>query len=328
MNRIIKLSAFAILSALLVWMSIFFVNEDSRLIASSKATMEKYGGLWQDGEGRLISLYAYHGEKAFLENMKPVTKLGADSPLPVYLAIPPMKMDVLDIPSDIDKTPFTALFDLAQRECGKHGVTYIDLLSVMEGENLYFSTDHHWTSHGAYLAYCEVVKAMGITPVEEGYFRQETAHTQYRGSDWGKSEKSPDYTVYDSIVLYYSEGYDEYMTTIVNHPYDTEENNLVTKGMYNMEKLNSWDPYTVYFGGNTPYVTVRNGEDRETLMLIRDSFASSLAPFLAEHFDLVLIDPRFYPERLSRAVEREGADAILVLENMGSFTENTIKITY
>lgn len=328
MKRIIIITAFVILSAVLISIGVFFATSESRMIASSELITKKYGGLCRDSENNLISIYPYHGKKAFLKNVEPVTALADDCQLPVYLAIPPRKMDVLDIPEDIDKTPYNKLFSIAKRESRKHDIVYVDLLDAMAGDNLYFATDHHWTSHGAYLAYREIITEMGKAPLEESDFEITVGTEKYRGSDWGKSDKSEDYTVYDTIELYFSKNYDKYTTTIVSHPYDTDENNVVSSGLYKMEALTSWDPYTVYFGGNNPYVTVRSNEPRETLMLVRDSFASALAPFLAEHFDLVLVDPRFYPEKLSKVVEREGITAILVLENMGTFTENTIKITY
>ncbi|MBR5817549.1 MAG: hypothetical protein IKY62_02770, partial [Clostridia bacterium] len=80
--------------------------------------------------------------------------------------------------------------------------------------------------------------------------------------------------------------------------------------------------------GNAPYITVRGDGERETLLLVRDSFASALVPFLASHFDLVLLDTRFFPGTVSEVAKRESADKILVLHNMGTLTEGTLKIKY
>ncbi len=324
MKRIIYIC----ISALLIVWSALSVGNDSALVLKSEKAVEKYGGIYIDANKNIISLYPYHGKDAFLQNVSAVTRLAEGCDLPVYLAIPPRKMDVLEIPEDIDTETAGALFGLAEKECKKNGVTYIDLLSVMQGDGLYFATDHHWTSKGAYLAYRKIISSLGKVPVDEEDFTVETVCTSYRGSDYNKTDKTSEYTVYDTIELYFSKDYSEYVTTIVGYPYDSVENNEVIGGMYHMESLNSWDPYTVYFKGNTPYITIRNGKERKTLMLVRDSFASALAPFLAIHYDIVMIDPRFYPERLSKVVERESVSLILVLENMGSFTENTIKFTY
>lgn len=324
MKRII----YACVAILLIVFGIASTKGEDRLIDQSEKTVERYGGIYIDENQNIISLYAYHGSKAFLENLWAVTELGQKADVPVYLAIPPRKMDVLELPDDIDTKSAKSLFTLAEKECAKNGVEYIDLLSVMSGEGLYFATDHHWTSHGAYLAYGQIIRAMDLLPLEEGEFERVTAHTKYRGSDYNKTDKSSEYTVFDTIELYYSESYEDYSVTVVGYPYDSEKNNEKLEGIYCLSSLSSWDPYTVYFKGNTPYITVRKDEERDTLLIIRDSFGSALAPFLAEHFDLVMIDPRFYPEKLSTAVERENVKAILVLENMGSFTENTIKFSY
>ncbi len=321
----IKRIVYIIVSVLLLAFCIASSQSDDRLIGKSEEAAKKYGGLYTDGKN-IISVYAYHGKQNFLDNLDAVTRLASESEVPVYVAIPPRKMDVITLPDDIDTAPHLALFDLAQSNCTKAGAQYIDLLTVLKGSGLYFSSDHHWTSRGAFLAYEKIAEALGAEPHAESYFTVETVHTSYRGSDWGKSDKTLE--IYDSIELYYSPDYTDYTATIVNYPFDSDEGNEIIGGMYHIDSLTSWDPYTVYLTGNKPYITIRNGEDRETLLIVRDSFASALAPFLALHFDIVMIDPRFYPDRLSSLVEREGIGKILVLENMGSFTENTVKFSY
>lgn len=334
-KRAVELIAFAFLSALLIALCISVstakntVNEsEEEIIHKSEEAVSHYNGLYIDEDGTIISLYPYHGKEGFLKNMESVNKLGDASSIPVYLAIPPRKMDVLEVPEDIDRAPSNALFDLAKEESLRHNVTYIDLLSVMDGEELYFKTDHHWTSKGAYLAYCEIIRKMGKEPISEADFTIEIASEKYRGSDYGKTDKSPEYTLFDTIELYYPKDYEDYTTTIVSAPYDSDENNETFEGMYDLKAAESWDPYRVYFRGNTPYITIRKSGERETLLMVRDSFASALAPFLAIHFDIVMTDPRFCPEKLSETVKRENVSAILVLENMGTFTENTIKFKY
>ena len=289
-----------------------------------------YKGVYSASDGNIISLYDYHGKEAFLENVNPISQFIKDCPLEVYVAIPPRKMDVLtdSLPDDFPHNDMLSLFNLANKEVTKAGGVYIDLLSELKGKSefsghLYFKTDHHWTSKGAYLAYKKIISAMKEEPLEENSFEISLFCEKYRGSDYTKSPNED----YDDIFLYYSKSYSDYEVTSVSFPYDSDENNVILEGMYLTDRVNSYDPYTVYFGGNTPYITVRKG-DRDTLLIIRDSFASSLAPFLAEHFDLVMIDPRFYPDALKKLIERESVDKVLILENMGTFTENKIKFKY
>lgn len=59
---------------------------------------------------------------------------------------------------------------------------------------------------------------------------------------------------------------------------------------------------------------------RPRLLIVKDSFAHSLAPFLAEHFDVTMIDPRYYKKPLIHLVEDEGFDAVLVCCNMDTLS--------
>lgn len=322
---LVKRIVFLVLSLFVILSLAFVTAKDADVRRLHEITLE-HSGVYLSEDGYIVSLYDFHGEEAFLKNLNAVTGFIENCPLDTYVAIPPRKMDALtsSLPEDFPFEPARRLFALAEDETEKKGGVYIDLLGVLLGKDgTYFRTDHHWTSKGAYIAYREIVSAMGETPLEESEFEIKLFSDSYRGSDYSK--KNAD--LYDSIYLYYTDNTDRFVTTVVSHPYDSSENNEESR-IYLEERKSSYDPYTVYFGGNTPYITVRLDGERQTLLVVRDSFASALAPFLAEHFDLVLIDPRFYPDRLSTLIEREGVDRVLVLENMGSYTENTIKFIY
>ena len=321
----IKKFIFIPLSLVLILLMVLLTKEtpEEKRLRESKEFVAKYGEVYTAEDGTLISVYPYHGEDSFKKNLDAVTSFEKDCPLDVFVAIPPRKMDALIslLPESFKSEPAEHLFGIAEKSTSN----FIDLLTPLrEKGEFYFKTDHHWTSDGAYRAYFEIVTAMGVTPFPESYFEIELFTESYRGSDHGKKNV----TYYDSIFLYYSPRYTDFEVTVVSYPYDSEENNTVYPEMYLTERRDSIDPYTVYFGGNNPYITVRDGSKRATLLVIRDSFASALAPFLAEHFDLVLIDPRFYPERLRRAIEHEEVDSVLIVENMGSFTEHEINFSY
>ena len=89
-------------------------------------------------------------------------------------------------------------------------------------------------------------------------------------------------------------------------------------GLYDFEKLQTRDQYATFLGGNCGTLTVELGDTdaRPTLLLIRDSFADSVIPFLSQHFRIVAIAPRYTATGLSAAAQR--ADAVLVLCGMQS----------
>lgn len=324
MKRKILAICFLIL-ALIITVSVYICTSsgEKRKIKDSEALATQMGSV-VSLDGSLVSLYAYHGREAYEKNLAPVLTLADECPLPVYFAIPPRKMDVFreGLPSAFSAD---SLFALTEEKC-RDTLKYIDLYHALSGRGeLYFKTDHHWRGEGAYLAYLEIASALGATPLDITAFPSFTAAEEYLGSDYNKLGDE-NCGVTDTLVLY--EPCIPLDVTLVSHPYDSDENNVSLDSIYKMECLGYPDRYTVFFGGNAPYITVRGDGERETLLLVRDSFASALVPFLSAHFDLVLLDTRFFPGKVRDVVAYEGVDKILVLQNMGTLTEGTLKIKY
>ena len=61
-------------------------------------------------------------------------------------------------------------------------VDVADTLSAHSGENIYYRTDHHWTSLGAYYAYCAW---RGVQPNAEEW-TQEVLCGNFHGTTWNK----------------------------------------------------------------------------------------------------------------------------------------------
>ncbi len=289
------------------------------------------GGIYEAEDTNLISVYLGREESEYLENISVITRFADECDLPVFVAIPPRKMDALtsSLPEDFPFQHSERLFALVEREVEKSEVEYVDLFFSLKGKSesagqLYYKTDHHWTHEGAWRAYVAIVEKMGKKPLLFEEFTKLDLIEEFRGSDFTKKNTS-DAT--DKVTGAYPEG--KYTLEVVSSPYDSGENNRTIDGFFDFDKLHSSEPYAVFLGGNTPYIRVRGeGENRETLLVVRDSFANALSPYLAYHFDLVLIDPRFFPTGLSDVALGEGADAVLILENMGSLTEHKIKFMW
>jgi hypothetical protein len=76
-------------------------------------------------------------------------------------------------------------------------------------------------------------------------------------------------------------------------------------------------------GGNYATLTVDQGESdtRPTLLLIKDSFANALMPFLARHFRILAVDPRYAKPDFDVLFQK--ADRALLLCGLGTLTEGS-----
>ena len=177
------------------------------------------------------------------------------------------------------------------------------------GEYVYYKTDHHWTTLGAYYAYEETMKAMGraeeTLPMDA--FERKTVSTDFYGSLWsaaGMRWVSPD------AVEFWTYGNEDEFSVVA----DGRE----LDGFYNTKWLSKKDHYSAFLDGTHDVVTItrQDGAPRERLLLVKDSFANALAPFLAQHFDLVLLNlsstRQDYTNVSALAMEYD-ADAVLLV---------------
>ena len=96
--------------------------------------------------------------------------------------------------------------------------------------------------------------------------------------------------------------------------------------LYNMEKLDTTDKYSVFLGGNHARVEISaKDKNRPKLLMVRDSFADSIVPFLALHYDITLIDLRYFNDSVASLVNQEGYDKVLVFLNISEIaTSNNL----
>lgn len=202
-------------------------------------------------------------------------------------------------------------------------VNYLDLVPAYRaryenGEYVYFRTDHHWTTLGAYYAYCEIMKAFerenDIIPAEN--FEKETVSTEF----WGTfaSASGFHFVPPDSVELWLLGNEADFLVTA--------DGKILDGGFYNRAHLNGNDKYSIFLDGTHDVVTVtkKDGENRPTLAIFKDSFANSVAPFLAQHFDLVLYNlssPRTDYTDVNAYAKACDADAALVLYTLGNVIE-------
>lgn len=201
------------------------------------------------------------------------------------------------------------------------GVDCIDMREAYighEGEYIYYRTDHHYTTLGAHMAYVHLASYFGYEPNAADHYEIETASEEFYGTTYSKSGMK--WIEPDTIELFRWEGDEECVVTVA----DTVE---VHEGLYFREYLEEKDKYAVFLGGNYGRVDIAapsaDGGEREKLLIVKDSFAHALVPFLAEHFDITMIDTRYFKRPVIRLAQDEGFENVLVLCNMDTLSSAT-----
>lgn len=205
----------------------------------------------------------------------------------------------------------------------KSGIPAIDCSGrLLEAEGqLCYRTDHHWTTLGAYQGYLAYCEAKGIVPSED--FVPQTVTEDFAGTLYSKVN---DYRhKRDSITIYTHPG----DRLKVSYP-DTGE---TSDSLYNLDYLMEKDKYSLFLNNIHPLVEIENeaaGSDA-VLMLIKDSYANSMLPFLAHHYRRIYVfDTRYYKDGPSGFLEDHGeVTDVLLLYNMNTIdTDSGIRGIY
>lgn len=245
--------------------------------------------------------------------------LGADR---VHAMLVPTAQEILE-----DKLPlFAEGYDqeayIEQVEAlipGGNLVDVSDALMEHASEYIFYRTDHHWTTLGAYYAYREWALASGLTPYEQEDYNIEVVSDEFYGTLQSKVNISVDP---DEITLYRTDASYSVIYNLDGTVHDT---------LYNMDALDIKDKYTVFLGGNNALVEIGTEVDNgRKLLIIKDSFAHCFAPFAADHFEeTYMVDFRYFNMPISDFIEEYGITDILVLYNVINFVEdnNTLAFT-
>lgn len=194
-------------------------------------------------------------------------------------------------------------------------VTGLDLIPALSGvKDLYYRTDHHWTSAGAYAAYKAYMEQKGRAYPAADAFTVES-HGGFYGSTYSRSGLW--LTKPETVELWKTDT--EFTVT-------NGENAEPHKGLFYEERLEELDKYTVYLDGNHSLVTVQNpnAAGKGKLLVIRDSYANCLGTFLAHSYETVtLVDLRYYKKPVSELLTAEQFDDVLVCYSIGNFMTDT-----
>ncbi len=254
------------------------------------------------------------------KNLDYVKKLSEKTDISVYLGLIPSAAEVWQskLPTGADSFDQAAFLELAA-ETGLPMVDFDRTLSARSGEDIFYRTDHHWTTLGAYYGYTAVMEALGRgedAPGVEAFDRRTYPHSdQFNGTLYSTSGVhwlTPD------TIEYWADGEG---VSVTSWRSGTPE----AAALYDFSYLDTKDKYSSFLGGNQPLCVIEN-EDAPgggKLLLVRDSYSDALAPFLAQSFSEVhLLDLRYYRASAAAYAEEHGIDNILVLYSVPNFIED------
>lgn len=183
-----------------------------------------------------------------------------------------------------------------------------DSLLTHKEEELYFKTDHHWNALGTYYAYVELCKALEVEPTPYSQYQAEVVEQPFYGSLYSKAPmfgQVPD----EMILLKNPEG--QYQVNYVNE-------NRETDSMLDYSYAEKKDKYAIYFGGNYPLTVIRSqGEEQEKVLIIKDSYANSLVPMLADQYgEIHMMDLRYYHDDVDAYIEEQGITRVIFIHNV------------
>ena len=201
----------------------------------------------------------------------------------------------------------------AQGEAYGRFIDVLPALTEHKEEYLYYRTDHHWTTLGAYYAYQQFCETLGLTPFDRDAHTAETCEDFY-GTHYSKTRTwnaEP-----DTITWYDLQN----SLTVWNVTGPGQPTEGTTTGLYDLDKLEVYDKYAMFLHGNNGLSRVE-GDGEGKILVIKDSYANSFVPYLTANYAAIdVVDFRNYNYGLDQLIAANDYDQILVLYSYASFT--------
>ena len=276
---------------------------------------QENNGVYFGKEDTLISRLDQPDQALLDQNAGYVNALVDNVDVPVYFGIIPSAAAVWAdrLPAGAPTAGEKAIIDGLYSAVQTHTIDLYSALAQHKDEDLYYRTDHHWTSLGAYYGYAALMDAMGLDAVPLDESRKVTVSEDFYGTLYSTSGVR--WLPPDHIDRYISgEG-----VVVTAYPNGEPE----PGSLYVDSFLGEKDKYSSFLGGNKPLCVIETEQTgAPKLLVIRDSYSDSLAPFLTQSFsEIHLFDPRYNLTSVRDYVVQNEIDAVVVLYSISNFTE-------
>ena len=178
---------------------------------------------------------------------------------------------------------------------------------------IYYKTDHHWTSYGAYLAYLTYMDYLGLEIVDINNLEKITINnflgTYYNRSKYFKAD-SDFITYYNILDLYIKIDGKEQLS------------------LMDLDKFKGSDKYSAFLWGNNGLTKVINeniSEERKgsSILIFKDSYANSFIQFLSYNYEIIdIIDLRYFKESIRNFMKDKDYNEILIMYSFNNLSSD------
>ena len=275
-------------------------------------------GVYIGTNGQLLEQIEVADENHLAANIKAIKSFSeSQSKIPVRMMLVPDAANVLkhSLPALAKPEDQTQMFSMVRKDLGD-SVEWIDVsteLNKHKTEKIYYKTDHHWTTLGAFYAFQAAAPSLGIDGDLSGKYVSYTVSDSFNGMLASKS--GVNFGEKEQIDIYVPT--EEDTDLIVDY---VDEGKRSTS-LYDSSKLKEKDQYTVFLGGNSSLLDIRTvSTSTKRLLLVKDSFANSFIPFLTPYYrEIVVVDPRYYSGTINDLMDSYRISEVLFLYSGNTF---------
>ncbi len=281
-------------------------------------------GVYIGKDGQLLEDIALPDDGQYSANIDAIKSFAETySDIPVTVMLVPDAASILSssLPAFASVEDQRQMFSMVERGLGD-SVNWVDVYSILnsrKAEKLYYKTDHHWTTQGAFYVFRETAAGFGIEGDVSDDYVSYTVTDSFNGvlaakSGVGLNEK-------ESIEIYVPASGDD--DVVVNYVDEAKK----ISSLYDSSKLETRDKYAVFFGGNTSVMDIKTvSPSSKRLLVVKDSFANCFIPFLTPYYrEIVVVDPRYYSGTMKDIMDTYRITDTLIMYSGNTFvTDNHI----
>ncbi len=271
------------------------------------------GGIYLCKDQYLMDKFTSYSKKQLAANAAALAdlqeKLAAEGVSMNTILVPVAAQVLADkLPAYAPAADYAAIFQVLT-DAGVDTVNVWSTLAAHSGENIYYRTDHHSTSLGAYYAYCAW---RDIEPAAYEW-TQEVLCDDFYGTTWNKVSLPS--VPAEEITAWYKH---------INRSVSYNNGQYETDSIYERKYLSGSDQYAVFLNSNQAQTVIEGSGKSGKLLLIKDSYGNTFSQFPVEDYaEVHVLDLRFFKGDVAEYAKENSITDTLVLYGVQNFVMDT-----